>query len=138
MTASSNAAAMLRTYPADLGGVDTTALAECIEACFSCAQTCTACADACLSEQMVAELTTCIRTNLDCADLCDATGRVLSRHTGYDANLTRAVLRACVAACKACGDECARHAEMHEHCRICAEACRRCEEDCRQLLAALG
>jgi hypothetical protein len=36
----------------------------------------------------------CIRTNADCADVCDATGRVLSRHTGYDAKLTRSVLEA--------------------------------------------
>ncbi len=40
---------------------------------------------------MVAELTKCIRTNLDCADICDTTGRLLSRHTGYDANLTAAI-----------------------------------------------
>jgi hypothetical protein len=54
-----------------------------------CAQACTACADACLSEQNVADLAKCIRSNLDCADICDTTGRVLSRHTGYDANITR-------------------------------------------------
>lgn len=129
---------MLQTYPKDLGGIDQDKLRACIEACFECAQACTACADACLSEDMVAELTTCIRTNLDCADQCDTTGRVLSRHTGYDANLTRAVLQACAAACKACGDECAAHAEMHEHCRVCAEACRRCEQACQDLLASLG
>jgi hypothetical protein len=87
---------------------------------------------------MVAELTKCIRTNLDCADICDTTGRVLSRHTGYDANLTRAVLQACVQACKSCGDECASHAGMHEHCRVCSEECRRCEQACRELLAAVG
>jgi len=131
------AAEMLRTYPADLGGVDEQKLAACIDACYECAQTCTACADACLSEEMVAELRTCIRTNLDCADVCETTGRVLSRHTGYDANLTRAVLEACAVACKACGDECSQHSEMHEHCRICAEACRRCEQACRDLLASL-
>jgi hypothetical protein len=129
---------MLATYPQDLGGVDRDALTACIQACVDCAQACTACADACLGEEMVAELRTCIRTDLDCADLCEATGRVLSRHTGYDANLTRAVLEACAAACRACGDECARHAEMHEHCRVCAEACRRCEQACRALLATLG
>ncbi|GAB3325635.1 four-helix bundle copper-binding protein [Geodermatophilus aquaeductus] len=129
---------MLEAYPKDLGGVDRQKLQECIEACFECAQACTACADACLSEDMVAELTTCIRTNLDCADVCDTTGRVLSRHTGYDANLTRAVLEACAAACKACGDECARHAEMHEHCRVCADSCRRCEAACRDLISSLG
>lgn len=131
-------AQMLDTYPADLGGVDKEKLAACIDACFECAQACTACADACLSEEMVAELTKCIRTNADCADVCDTTGRVLSRHTGYDANLSRAVLEACAAACKACGDECAAHADMHEHCRICAEACRRCETACRELIASLG
>src|SRR5690554_5957858 len=86
---------MLDTYPKDLGDVDQAKLAACIEACFECAQACTACADACLSEEMVAELTKCIRTNMDCSDVCFATANVLSRHTGYDANLTRAVLEAC-------------------------------------------
>ena len=47
---------------------------------------------------MVAELTKSVRTNLDCADICDSTGRILSRHTGYDANVTRAVVQACVQA----------------------------------------
>jgi hypothetical protein len=134
----SHTVAMLDAYPADLGLVDRDALAACIDACFACAQVCTACADACLSEEMIADLTKCIRTDLDCADLCDTAGRVLSRHTGYDANLTRAVLQACATACKACGDECAGHADMHDHCRICAEACRQCEQACNQLLASLG
>ena len=129
---------MLDTYPKDLGGVDREKLVACIEECFRCAQACTACADACLSEGMVAELAVCIRTNLDCADVCATTGKVLSRHTGYDANLTRAVLTACAAACRACGDECASHAGMHEHCRVCAQACRACEAAYRDLLATLG
>ena len=72
-----NVTSMLATYPKDLGGVDEQKLAACIAACFECAQTCTACADACLSEDMVAELTKCIRTNLDCADICESTGRAL-------------------------------------------------------------
>lgn len=128
---------MLDAHPKDLGGIDKEKLAECMAACFECAQTCTACADACLGEDMVADLTTCIRTDLDCADICVATGNVLSRRTGYDAEVTRALLEACATACKACGDECAQHAEMHEHCKICADVCRRCEEACRALLAAL-
>jgi Domain of Unknown Function (DUF326) len=134
----STASAMLDTYPADLGRVDRAALARCIEACFECSQACTACADACLSEPTVAELTTCVRSNLDCADICDTTGRVLSRHTGYDANLTRAMVQACEQACRSCADECARHADAHEHCRVCADACRRCEQACNELLSTLG
>ena len=131
---------MLRTYPADLGEVDREALVRCIEECVACAQACTACADACMSEadDQLPMLRKCIRTNDDCADICATTARVLSRHTGYDANVTRAQLQACMTVCKACADECERHASQHEHCRVCAEACRRCEDACRELLSALG
>ncbi|WP_100447917.1 four-helix bundle copper-binding protein [Glycomyces xiaoerkulensis] len=128
---------MIRTYPADLGNVDRRKLADCIKECFACAQACTACADSCLSEQDVAALAKCIRTNLDCADVCFATGQVLSRHTGYDANLTRAVLEACATACKSCADVCREHEAM-DHCASCAFECRNCEQACRELLDALG
>jgi hypothetical protein len=128
---------MMQTYPQSIN-LDRDKLAAAIETLTACAQACTACADACLSESTVADLTKCIRTSLDCADICAATARVLSRHTGYDANISRSLLEACATACKACGDECAGHAEMHEHCRICAEACRACEDACRSLLAAMS
>ncbi|WP_043497087.1 four-helix bundle copper-binding protein [Georgenia sp. SUBG003] len=131
------AAEMMQTYPAEIN-LDRDLLARTVEALVTCSQTCTACADACLSEDMVAELRKCIRTNLDCADICDTTARVLSRHTGYDANITRSLLQACVQACRSCGDECEAHAEHHEHCRFCAEACRACEKACDELLAAIG
>lgn len=130
-------AEMMESYPAEIN-LDRQLLARAVDALVECAQACTACADACLSEEMVAELRKCIRTDLDCADICAATANVLSRHTGYDANITRAQLQACVAACKSCGDECERHAEMHEHCRVCADACRRCEEACKELLSVIG
>ena len=133
----STASAMIDTYPAEIN-LDRQLLADCIAACVECAQACTACADACLSEEMINDLRTCIRANLDCADICEATGRVLSRHTGYDANITRTALQACAQACKSCGDECASHADMHEHCRICADCCRRCEKACNGLVAAIG
>ncbi|RSM52287.1 four-helix bundle copper-binding protein [Amycolatopsis sp. WAC 01376] len=130
------AAEMLDTFPADLGRVNRAALVHCIEECFSCSQVCTACADACLSERDPAGLVRCIRGNLDCADLCDTTGRLLSRHTGFDIDTVRHTLEACAAACKSCADECERH--EHEHCRVCAQACRRCERACRELITVLG
>src|SRR3954468_20074910 len=116
----SHASQMLKTYPREVT-VDKKVLAHCIEACFDCGQACTACADDCLSEESDAELVKCIRTNADCADVCMAAGQVLSRQTEYDANMSRTVLEACAQACKACGDECSLHAEMHEHCKVCAE-----------------
>jgi hypothetical protein len=128
---------MLETYPAEIN-LDRDKLAATIDALIACAAACTACADACLSEESVGDLTKCVRTNLDCADVCGAAARVLSRHTGYDANVSRSLLEACVVVCGACGDECGSHAGMHEHCRICAEACRACAQACEELLQAIG
>lgn len=128
---------MMNSYPAEIN-LDRQKLARTIDAILSCSEACTACADACLSEPDVAALNKCIRTNLDCADICDTTARVLSRHTGYDANISRALLEACAVACASCAQECERHAARHEHCRICAEACRASERACRNLLATIG
>jgi hypothetical protein len=129
----SNVQSMLEAHPWR-GHVDREVLAACIEACVACAQTCESCADACLSEEEVGELRKCIRLNLDCADICAATSRVLTRQTEYDAPVSKAQLKACRQVCATCAEECARHAEMHEHCRICAEECRRCEAACARLL----
>jgi len=93
----------------------------------------------CLSEHDVASLVKCIRIDLDCADICAATARVLSRQTEYDANLTRAQLQACVVACQTCADECEQHAEHGmQHCVVCAAECRRCETVCQELLQAIA
>jgi hypothetical protein len=127
------AAEMLRLAPSSIG-FDREDLAACIEACFDCLQSCTACADACLGEDDVAVLRRCISTNLNCADVCASTGRILSRQFEYDAGLTRAVLEACRLACRRCAEECERHARHHQHCRVCAEACQRCERACDALL----
>jgi uncharacterized membrane protein len=127
---------LLDTYPRPLN-VDAGMLAATIDALSDCAQACTACADADLGEPDLAELVRCIRLCLDCADVCTATVRVISRQTESDADVTRPMLEACAATCKSCGDECERHAH-HEHCRVCAEACRRCEQACRELLTAIN
>jgi uncharacterized membrane protein len=127
---------LLDTFPGTFN-VDAAVLAATTDAVNDCAQACTSCADDSLSEQDITDLVKVIRLDLDCADVCTATVRVISRQTDYDANLTRSLLETCATSCKSCGDECERHAAMHEHCRVCAEACRRCEQACRQLLAAM-
>ncbi|MFI8192167.1 four-helix bundle copper-binding protein [Streptomyces sp. NPDC085946] len=73
-----------------------------------------------------------------CADICNATAAALSRHTGYGASVTRAILQACATVCKVCGGECASRADRRGHCRVCAEACRRCEQACNDLITSLG
>ncbi|MFC0037650.1 four-helix bundle copper-binding protein [Actinomadura rayongensis] len=124
---------MIDDYPAAVH-IDRAALAATVELLGECAQACTACADACLAEDSVLDLTVCIRSNLDCADICEVTARILSRNTGYDSNVTRVQLMACVQACIAARDECDQHAAMHEHCRVCADVCRKCVTACQSLI----
>jgi hypothetical protein len=124
---------LLDEYPADIT-MDRKTLARAIDAAVVCSQACTACADACLSEEDVAASTRCIRDDLDCADICATTSRVLSRHTGYDARLTRAMLQACIQACNTCADSCGEHRDHHPHCATCEQACRDCERACKALL----
>jgi hypothetical protein len=127
---------LLDTYPGTLNA-DAGVLAATLDALSDCAQACAADADADLAEQNLAEMVRCIRLCLDCTDVCTATLGVVSRQTAYDRTITRPLLEACVATCKSCGDECARHAAHYEHCRVCEQACRRCEQACRELLGVL-
>ncbi|MBN1240901.1 MAG: four-helix bundle copper-binding protein [Gammaproteobacteria bacterium] len=120
---------IISTHP-HVKGSTNQALIRCIEECYDCAQACTACADACLGEDMAKELAQCIRLNLDCADVCHATGTIATRRTGSNQDLIRSMLETLALACRLCGEECERHASKHEHCRICAEACRSCEQAC--------
>ena len=128
---------MLAIQPAGFNA-DDGVLAATIDALSDCAQACTADVDADLSEHNVTDMITCIRLCLNCTDVCTAAVGVISRPEQADANVARPLLQACVSICKACGDECERHAHMHEHCRICAEACLRAEQACRELLNALA
>ena len=128
---------MLITIPRT-SNLDIRVLVATIDALDDCARACIADADSDLNEQNLSELVKCIRLCLDCADICAATVRVTSRQTEYDATLTKSLLETCTATCKSCGDECEGHAQMHDHCRVCAVACRRCEQACRELLAAMN
>jgi hypothetical protein len=123
---------MLLTHPQE-SWIEPGKLAKVIQTLEECAVTCTACADACLGEEMVAELSRCIRLNQNCADICQTTARVLTRIGQPELQVIQSLLQTCAAICQACGQECAHHAHMHEHCRLCAESCHHCEEACTQL-----
>jgi hypothetical protein len=127
---------IIATHP-DVRGSVNRALLDAINEAYSCAQACTSCADACLAEEMVAQLRQCIRLNLDCADVCAATGTLATRRTGSNEEVIRRMLDACITACRLCGEECERHASKHEHCRICGESCRRCADACQKALGTM-
>jgi hypothetical protein len=112
-------------------------MAICRQVCAECEATCIGCADACSNEEDVEPLRRCIRLNADCADICAATARLLSRAPGGDPKLLRALVEACARAAATCGGECERHASEHAHCRRCAAVCRDCAERCGRVLRDL-
>jgi hypothetical protein len=113
-------AEMIKSHP-DLA-LDPDALVTCIDAARQAQTAAIACADADLAED-VAAMRTCIRRCLDAADVASTTAAVLSRQVAMDLGLVRVVLEACAVAAKRCAVECELHADMHEHCRVCAQAC---------------
>ena len=127
---------MFSTHPAPASDAGDEAFAV-VRSAAECAAVCTTCADACLEEDDPASLRECIRNNLDCADICATTGRLLSRPGRQDPDVLRAQLEACATACRACARECERHADRMEHCRVCAEACRACAEACDRMAGAV-
>jgi hypothetical protein len=128
---------MIAAHPQVRGDVSR-ALIRSSEECLTCFQICVSCADACTAEDSVRSLGQCIRLNLDCADICMATAALASRRTGSNESVLRGMLELCITACRTCAEECQRHAQHHEHCRICAETCRRCERTCTQGLQEVG
>lgn len=127
---------MLKTHPRK-PEVHMDLIGNCIQQTFDCSQACLDCADACLGEQDVQNLIRCIRLNQDCADVCKATGQIVSRQTEPSVDILRAQLGSCITACRECAAECDKHAAMYEHCRICAQACRSCEQACDSLLSTI-
>ncbi|MEJ2539115.1 MAG: four-helix bundle copper-binding protein [Gemmatimonadota bacterium] len=126
---------IFRDHPSPASGAGDEAYGLVVAAA-ECSAATTACADACLAEEEVSRLRDCIRSCLDCADLCAVTGRLLARPGKQDADTLRAQLTACENACRACAELCAHHDGM-AHCIACAEVCRRCADACRRMRAAV-
>lgn len=106
----------------------------CLQACQDCADACRTCADACKAEATPDMMADCIKLDLECAAVCDATVQLLSRAPAANPNDVAAQLAKCADACGACAMECESHTSM-EHCGVCAEACRECETACKDAMA---
>jgi len=128
---------MIAKHPGFKGEANA-ALIQCIEECYDCAQTCASCADASLAEDDVKMLARCIRLNLDCTDMCAATGAIATRHLLIESAMLREILAACALTCRRCEEECLKHASHHAHCRVCAEVCASCRKACEAAIASIG
>lgn len=102
---------------------------ELIKILYECATACYNCVDGCLDEDanMMAE---CIRTDLDCADICTTVASFLARGSVHGKHL----LSECIEICKNCATECEKH--DHDHCKECARICRECIAACEKYRAA--
>jgi len=123
---------MMRLHPEAGAGLDE-AVATAARHAMLCSLFCSSCADACLAESM--NMSQCIRTCLDCSDICTSAAHLLVRQTGRNEAILRAQVELCIEACERCAAECGSH--DHDHCRLCATMCRECAEDCRKALAVL-
>lgn len=96
-------------------------LHECMEACNHCYTSC--------FEEDANNMKACIRLDRDCATICASFEQALT----YDTAFVQEYAQLCATACKACGEECAKHEP--DHCKKCAEACFECEDACKKLIA---
>lgn len=110
---------MILLHP-DVGADFNEGLATAARHAMFCAHMCTSSADACSAEEM--DMRQCIRSCLDCADICDATAKVTTRRTGENVSVLRAMLDACIRTCELCAEECSRHEQ--EHCKLCGNVSR--------------
>ena len=95
-----------------------------IAALYKCALACNYCATSCLEEKEVKTLKTCVRLDIDCAQICTLTAALLARGSEHGQHL----LEECAEICGLCATECEKHAGMMEHCKECAAACRKFEQ----------
>ncbi len=100
-------------------GMDPMMMQECLEALSACMQACVMCADADAGEGMGR----CGALCANCADMCDAMMRMMLRVNGWDMQVMSSMMQSTVMMMRACSAECQMHAEMSEHCRMCAMAC---------------
>ena len=123
---------MIALHP-DVAGDVNEPLATAARHAMFCAILCTSCADACTAEDM--DMRQCIRSCLDCVDVCSATAKLAVRRTAQNVDVLRMMIETCASICELCAAECERH--KHAHCRLCAEMCRECAADCRAALPTI-
>ena len=101
-------------------------LSACLSACQAALQACQECAASDVQENDAKMMASCVLINLDCADMCEATIKALSRRSRHHGDFCAL----CEHLCRACAAECGKHDT--DHCRRCKDACLRCAAACAQ------
>ncbi|GAA5047121.1 four-helix bundle copper-binding protein [Streptomyces similanensis] len=114
-------------------------LIQFLEDRFACAQACTECARACALRASLVdpggdeEQELLRRKGIMCAEVCDATCRILSEQNSQDEAGIRAQLEWCRTVCL----EGAHVFDRHPGAEQTADACRTCAKACEEFLATL-
>lgn len=123
-----------RNMQAHPGGSESLKELEVLKKAVLTSTTCLTCADACLGEKNPKSFAECARLNLDCAAICDACVKLLSRPDSANYSFLYRLIETCQDVCDACADECEKFADSREHCRISAHMCRECIKACSELM----
>ncbi|WP_070321305.1 four-helix bundle copper-binding protein [Streptomyces alboniger] len=99
---------------------------------FACAQACDDCVRACTRRQGPAEPGDALNTT--CADVCDATSRLLAEQPDQDEQRIRMQVEWCRDVCLQCAALC----DLRPASAGCAQACRDCAKACDDFLTTLG
>lgn len=104
------------------------AYSELVEALEKCDAACNNCAISSLEEVDLKLITTCIKLNLHCAEVCHFALRLLARDSSHAASAVKLCMTMC--------NECATESEKfdYDQCQLSAEACRRSEKQCSMYL----
>ncbi len=95
-----------------------------LEKLAACAAACEHCMNACLEEDDVKMMENCIKTDRDCAKICQLTASFVAADSPFQSH----ILEICEKICRQCAEECGSH--DHDHCQECARACEDCAEAC--------
>jgi len=125
---------MMGSMPTGMMDMDMPAMQECIEACSAAAQAAVMCADA---DAAMDGMAACAGMCNTTADVATTMMRMMMRPSGYDMAAMTAMMQATIAMGTACARECQSHAEMADHCRICAQACDAMVEKCRSMMSMM-
>ncbi|MEQ1736386.1 MAG: aldehyde dehydrogenase [Rhodoglobus sp.] len=125
---------MMGTMPADkMMGMSMSMMQECIEACSAAEMAATMCADS----DMGMDMAKCASMCNNMADVANTMMRMMMRPMGYDMMSMNAMMMATIAMGKACSAECMMHADMDEHCRMCAKACDAMVMACEKAMSSM-
>jgi hypothetical protein len=113
--------------------MDMKLMQECMEACAAVEQAAVMCADAGSGDNMGRMMSMCANA----ADMANTMMRMMMRPMGHDMASMMGMLEATMMMCRTCATECMMHAEMSDHCRMCAEVCTNAVAACEALKASM-